>query len=78
MVPAPHSRLGEQPAAFILVRDGHRPDPDDLSTRLRAKGMAPQKIPTVWRFVDEFPRTSSGKVLKYRLEEQVRQELEEN
>jgi acyl-CoA synthetase len=68
VVPAPHERLGEQPAAFVL---GHGASPEELTAFLKAQGLAPQKIPTVWRFVDELPRTASGKVQKYVLQSQL-------
>ena len=32
---------------------------------------APQKIPGVWRHVDELPRTASGKVKKYVLQAEL-------
>jgi non-ribosomal peptide synthetase component E (peptide arylation enzyme) len=43
----------------------------DLAAYLRAAGLAPQKIPGVWRTVDELPRTASGKVKKYELQAQL-------
>ena len=70
VVPAPHPRLGEQPAAFILTR-GEAPSDEDLSDFLRGTGLAPQKIPGVWRRVDELPRTASGKVKKYVLQQEL-------
>jgi acyl-coenzyme A synthetase/AMP-(fatty) acid ligase len=33
--------------------------------------LASQKIPRVWRYVDELPRTPSGKVKKYVLQAQL-------
>jgi acyl-CoA synthetase (AMP-forming)/AMP-acid ligase II len=70
VVPAPHPRLGEQPAAFVLFR-GEPVADKDLADYLRAAGLAPQKIPGVWRTVDELPRTASGKVKKYELQAQL-------
>jgi acyl-CoA synthetase len=71
VVPAPHERLGEQPAAFVLVRPGSTATEEELSSFLRSAGLAPQKIPRVWRYVDELPRTPSGKVKKYVLQAQL-------
>ena len=68
VVPAPHPRLGEQPAAFVLTRGEVPPTTEELAAFLRADGLAAQKIPRVWRFVDELPRTASGKVKKYVLQ----------
>jgi acyl-CoA synthetase len=67
VVAAPHPRLGEEPAAFIILRAGDDAPADDLPAFLRAAGVAPQKIPRIWVPVDEFPRTPSGKVKKYDL-----------
>jgi acyl-CoA synthetase len=71
VVPAPHPRLGEQPAAYVLSRPGHHPESEELSAFLRDAGLAPQKVPRVWRFVDELPRTPSGKVKKYVLQAEL-------
>lgn len=66
VVPAPHERLGEQPAAFVLA-DG-AVDVESLASFLHDLGLAPQKIPRVWRLIDELPRTASGKVKKNELQ----------
>ncbi|MDQ1432999.1 MAG: cyclohexanecarboxylate-CoA ligase, partial [Actinomycetota bacterium] len=68
---APHARLGEEPAAFIIVRAGDDVPDGELQAFLRAEGVAPQKIPRIWVPVDEFPRTPSGKVKKYDLVERL-------
>ncbi|HZA76827.1 MAG TPA: AMP-binding protein [Acidimicrobiales bacterium] len=62
VVAAPHPRLGEQPAAFVLAKQGTTEE--ELAAFLAEAGLAPQKIPRIWRFVDELPRTASGKVQK--------------
>lgn len=67
VVPAPHERLGEQPAAFVLLRPGAAAGSAALAAFLKDGGLAPQKIPRVWRYVDELPRTASGKIKKYAL-----------
>jgi acyl-CoA synthetase (AMP-forming)/AMP-acid ligase II len=71
VVPAPHPRLGEQPAAFILSQGATPPTEKDLCDFLRGAGLAPQKIPGVWRHVEELPRTASGKVKKYVLQAEL-------
>jgi acyl-CoA synthetase (AMP-forming)/AMP-acid ligase II len=71
VVPAPHPRLGEQPAAYVLARPGSDPQSEELAEFLRDAGLAPQKVPRVWRFVDELPRTPSGKVKKYVLQAEL-------
>jgi acyl-CoA synthetase len=72
VVPAPHPRYGEQPAAFVHLRTGAGDvDGSELAAFLRSTGLATQKIPEVWRFVDELPRTAAGKVRKYVLTDQL-------
>jgi non-ribosomal peptide synthetase component E (peptide arylation enzyme) len=45
----------------------------DLTAFLRDSGMASQKIPRVWRWVSQLPRTPSGKVKKFELQAALRQ-----
>ena len=71
VVAAPHPRLGEEPAAFIIRRPGDATTDEELQAFLRAEGVAPQKVPRIWVPVDEFPRTPSGKVKKYDLVERL-------
>jgi acyl-CoA synthetase len=71
VVAAPHPRLGEEPAAFVIGRDGVAVDRGELAQFLEAEGVAPQKIPRVVVAVDDLPRTASGKVKKYELVEQL-------
>jgi acyl-CoA synthetase (AMP-forming)/AMP-acid ligase II len=71
VVAAPHPRLGEEPAAFIIRRPGDLTTDEELQAFLRAEGVAPQKIPRIWVPVQEFPRTPSGKVKKYDLVERL-------
>jgi fatty-acyl-CoA synthase len=49
----------------VLLRPGAQADAGALAAFLRASGLPAQKIPAVWRYVDELPRTASGKVKKY-------------
>jgi acyl-CoA synthetase len=71
VVTAPHPRLGEEPAAFVIARGGGAVDGAELAQFLAAEGVAPQKIPRVVVAVDDLPRTASGKVKKYELVEQL-------
>jgi acyl-CoA synthetase (AMP-forming)/AMP-acid ligase II len=71
VVAAPHPRLGEEPAAFVIGRGGATVDDAALAQFLKAEGVAPQKIPRVVVTVDDLPRTASGKVKKYELIEQL-------
>ncbi|MGW6276847.1 AMP-binding protein [Kribbella sp. NPDC055071] len=68
-VPDPH--WGEQVAAFVRPTPGSTPSPDDLQAFLHGH-LARHKIPKLWRLVDEFPTTPSGKIQKFALRNQLR------
>jgi non-ribosomal peptide synthetase component E (peptide arylation enzyme) len=71
VVAAPHPRLGEEPAAFVITAAGAALDGTELAQFLKSEGVAPQKIPRVVVRVDDLPRTASGKVKKYELVEKL-------
>ena len=66
VVPVEDRRLGEVPAAFVVLRDGRSASAADteLARHLVESGLARQKVPVRWEFVDHLPRTASGKVKK--------------
>lgn len=65
VVAAPHQRLGEQPAAFVCLRPGSSADEIELSNFLQGRGLALQKVPTIWRWCEsDLPRSAGGKVRK--------------
>ena len=73
VVAAPDDRLGERAAAVLRVRAGMpAPSLDDVRRHLAAVGLARQKWPESLHEVEEFPRTPSGKVQKFRLRQQLR------
>ena len=49
----------------MLLRAGTVAGGEELAAFLRAEGLAAQKVPRVWRAIDELPRTPSGKVKKF-------------
>jgi fatty-acyl-CoA synthase len=73
VVGVPDEVWGEIPAAVIRCADGNRPSEDDLFDFCR-QHLAPYKTPRLWRFVDQFPQTASGKVQKFVLRDQFRPE----
>jgi fatty-acyl-CoA synthase len=74
VVGVPDPRWGAQVAAVVRGRPGAALSADAL--REHAAGMlAPFKIPRLWRFVPDLPRTASGKVRKNLLLEQIQAEL---
>ena len=67
IVAGPDARFGEVPVAFVVL-DGHaHPSTGELVAYLHAAGLARQKTPTAWHFVDGLPMTPSGKVKKFEL-----------
>lgn len=71
VVSMPHERLGEGICAFIILKDSAL-DAAALASHVAASGLAKQKIPERFEFVEDFPRTASGKVRKDILREDIR------
>jgi acyl-CoA synthetase (AMP-forming)/AMP-acid ligase II len=67
VVPGPDARFGEVPVAFVVVDHPGHASADDLARHLHATGLARQKTPVAWHFVDSLPMTPSGKVKKFEL-----------
>jgi acyl-CoA synthetase (AMP-forming)/AMP-acid ligase II len=73
VVAAPDARLGEVGCAFFRMQPSVAvPSLDDVRATLDHAGLARQKWPEHVRNVDEFPRTASGKVQKFVLRQQLR------
>jgi fatty-acyl-CoA synthase len=71
VVGAPDERWGEQVAAFVRFRPGTTATWDELEAHAR-DSLAGFKVPRIWRAVDAFPLTASGKVQRFRLREVFR------
>ena len=69
VVGLPDEKWGEVIGCFIRSEGDAPLDIEDLRRHCRAN-LSPQKTPTVWRRVDEFPLTGSRKIQKFRLREQ--------
>jgi acyl-CoA synthetase (AMP-forming)/AMP-acid ligase II len=73
VVAGPDERLGERAVAVVRVRPGATaPTLDDVRGHLEAAGLTRQKWPESLIVVDDFPRTASGKVQKFRLRQDLR------
>lgn len=73
-VAAPDVRLGERVAAVLRIRSGHTmPTLEQVRTHFERAGVARQKWPEELHRVDDFPRTASGKVQKFRVRQAVRE-----
>ena len=65
----PHERWGEAPHAFVVLHEGARADERELRDFARAN-LAHFKAPHSVTFVNELPKTATGKIQKYVLRAQ--------
>ncbi|RLL46886.1 cyclohexanecarboxylate-CoA ligase [Oceanobacillus piezotolerans] len=76
VVAMPDTRLQERACAFISLKSGKEAMTlEELKNYLQEKGVAKQYWPEHLEVVEDFPRTPSGKIQKFRLREQIRQQL---
>jgi len=66
VVGIPDDKWGEVIGAFIRTEDNLPLDIDGLRSWCR-EHLSPQKTPTIWRRVEAFPLTGSGKIQKFRI-----------
>jgi fatty-acyl-CoA synthase len=64
VVGLPDERWGETPHAFVVLTPGATATEDELRRFLRER-LAHFKVPTGYRFVDDLPKTATGKIQKY-------------
>jgi fatty-acyl-CoA synthase len=64
IVGVPHPRWGEAPHAFVVLRDGAAATEDELREFARAH-LAHFKAPHKVTFIEELPKTATGKIQKY-------------
>lgn len=62
----PHADLGEEVAAFVVLKPGARATAEDIADHCQAR-LARFKYPRCIRFVPELPKGPTGKVLKAKL-----------
>lgn len=71
VVAVPHPRLQEIACAVVTLTEGQSLTIDDLREFFESKGVAKQYWPEALQVLDEFPRTPSGKIQKFKLREEV-------
>ena len=71
VVAVPHPRLQEIACAVVTLNEGHSLSMDELQEFFAAKGVAKNYWPEALQCLDEFPRTPSGKIQKFKLREEV-------
>ncbi|WP_037079440.1 acyl--CoA ligase family protein [Pseudonocardia spinosispora] len=68
VIGVPDERWGERPKAFVVLRTGASATEDEVLEHVRSK-IARYKTPRAVEFVEELPKTSTGKVQKFELRE---------
>jgi acyl-CoA synthetase (AMP-forming)/AMP-acid ligase II len=69
IVGVPGAEWGEVVVAFVQPRPGCNLSSEELAEFCRAR-LASYKTPRIWRFVDRFPQTASGKIQKFVLRDE--------
>ena len=68
VIGVPDEKWGERPKAFVVLKPGGQAGEEELIEHCRSK-IAHYKSPAAVEFIDELPKTSTGKVQKYELRE---------
>ncbi|GAF43777.1 class I adenylate-forming enzyme family protein [Rhodococcus wratislaviensis] len=55
------------PVAYVVARDPHNPPHADDLTEWASHNLSPAARPRQWNLIDELPRTSVGKIRRFRL-----------
>ncbi|XP_073949026.1 medium-chain acyl-CoA ligase ACSF2, mitochondrial-like, partial [Choristoneura fumiferana] len=63
-------RLGEELCAVVRLREGASLTPQDVQRHCTGR-LAKFKIPRILKFAEEFPKTVSGKIQKYKLRDLI-------
>ena len=69
VIALPDEKWDERPLAAIVLKEGEEVDEDDLRKHLE-KDFAKFWLPDAYEFVDEIPKTATGKFLKMELRKQ--------
>jgi long-chain acyl-CoA synthetase len=70
VVGIPHDTLGEVPVAFVVGREAGQLDVEKVLAGCRER-LAYFKLPAEVIEIDEIPRTGSGKILRFRLQQRL-------
>ncbi len=74
VVGVPDQKYGEEICAWIIAKPGTQPTEDDI--RAFCKGqIAHYKVPRYIRFVTSFPMTVTGKIQKFRIRDEMKDQL---
>jgi len=74
VISVPDERLGEEVCAWIKLKEGQTMTVGEINDYCEGQ-IAYFKIPQYYKFVDRYPMTASGKVMKYVMREQAAREF---
>ncbi|WP_093036799.1 AMP-binding enzyme [Ruegeria marina] len=74
VVGAPDERLGERACAFVIPKPGQSLTFDEMKTFLQGRGVTKKYWPSRLELRDSLPMTTSGKIQKFALREELRRE----
>ncbi|GAC1349596.1 MAG: AMP-binding protein [Ktedonobacteraceae bacterium] len=74
VIGVPDPKYGEEIMAWVKVKPGEQVTAEELQEFCRGQ-IAHYKIPRYFKFVDSFPMTVTGKIMKFQMREQSTQEL---
>jgi fatty-acyl-CoA synthase len=74
VIGVPDPKYGEEIMAWVKVKPGEQATEEELKEFCRGQ-IAHYKIPRYFKFVDSFPMTVTGKIMKFQMREQSTQEL---
>lgn len=69
MIGIPHDKYGEEVCAWVRIHPGCDATAEQLTLWCKQR-LAAFKLPRIWKFVDTYPMTASGKVQKYLMRQQ--------
>ena len=70
VVGIPDQLLGERIKAHVVLKEGHDVDVRELRRHLLDKGIASFKMPDIFQFNNELPRTAIGKTASMKLRQE--------
>ncbi len=71
----PDKRLGERICTFVVTTSDTRPDLDDIKRYLAGNHVAKRLWPERIEYIDEIPKTATGKVKRYLLTEELKKRM---
>jgi len=71
VVGCPDEKYGERPWAFVTTRSGAELTLEDIRAHFVASGLARQKTPEGLTILEDFPRTSAGKIRRQTLKDSL-------